>query len=75
MHQLAWPNRDCTALSHKMPETSMVNMGRRVKKREATIGDAISCSKLETGKSFHIQPMGKKDIVQILVSHWLILGH
>jgi len=53
----------------------MVNMGRRVKKREATIWDAISCSKLETGKSFQIQPMGNKDIVQILVSHWLILGH
>jgi len=41
MHQLAWPNRDCTALSFKMPETSMVNMGRTVKKKEATIGDAI----------------------------------
>jgi len=41
MHQLAWPNRDCTALSHKMPEPSKVNMDQAVKKREATMWDAI----------------------------------
>lgn len=24
MHQLAWPNPNCTALNYKMPETSKV---------------------------------------------------
>jgi len=32
MHQVAWPNENCTALSYKMPETSKVCMGYTMKK-------------------------------------------
>lgn len=40
MHQVAWPNENCTALSYKMPETSKVSVGYTMKKWSSN-SDAI----------------------------------
>ena len=46
MHQLAWPNPNCTALNYKMPETSKVNVGYKIKKWASNM-DGIVYWKLE----------------------------
>lgn len=50
MHQLAWPNPNCTALNYKMPETSKVKVGYKIKKRDSKRFAKCYCI-LETAKS------------------------